>query len=68
MCAPASRPASARPSRSSRDAAEKKDCRGDRGEEPDNLMCRASRLLKREYPQLGWSGDVALDPYTDPRP
>ncbi len=32
---------------------------------PDNLMCRAARLLKRAYPDLGLIGDVALDPYTD---
>jgi len=31
---------------------------------PDNLMCRAARLLKREFPQIGLIGDVALDPYT----
>jgi porphobilinogen synthase len=28
-------------------------------------MCRAARLLKHEYPELGLVGDVALDPYTD---
>ena len=28
-------------------------------------MCRAARLLKREYPEIGLVGDVALDPYTD---
>ncbi len=32
---------------------------------PDNLMCQAARLLKREFPELGLIGDVALDPYTD---
>jgi porphobilinogen synthase len=32
---------------------------------PDNLMCRAARLLKAEFPDLGLIGDVALDPYTD---
>ena len=31
---------------------------------PDNLMCRAARLLKREFPDLLLLGDVALDPYT----
>ena len=31
---------------------------------PDNLMCRAARLLKREFPELLLLGDVALDPYT----
>jgi porphobilinogen synthase len=29
------------------------------------LICRAARLLKREFPDLGLIGDVALDPYTD---
>ncbi|MFT9375006.1 porphobilinogen synthase, partial [Komagataeibacter saccharivorans] len=28
------------------------------------LMCRAARLLKKEFPQIGLIGDVALDPYT----
>lgn len=32
---------------------------------PENLMCRAARLLKREFPQMALVGDVALDPYTD---
>ena len=32
---------------------------------PDNLICQAARLLKREFPELGLIGDVALDPYTD---
>jgi porphobilinogen synthase len=45
--------------------AEKKDAEGTEAKNPDNLMCRASRLLKREYPDLGLVGDVALDPYTD---
>ncbi|KFL87603.1 Porphobilinogen synthase [Acetobacter malorum] len=31
---------------------------------PDNLMCRAARLLKKEFPNVGLIGDVALDPYT----
>ncbi len=31
---------------------------------PQNLMCRAVRLLKRAIPDLGLIGDVALDPYT----
>ncbi|CAG4915490.1 unnamed protein product [Acidocella sp. C78] len=32
---------------------------------PDNLICQAARLLKREFPGIGLIGDVALDPYTD---
>lgn len=31
---------------------------------PENLMCRATRLLKDALPQLGVIVDVALDPYT----
>jgi porphobilinogen synthase len=45
--------------------AEKKDAEGTESANPDNLMCRAARLLKREFPELGLVGDVALDPYTD---
>jgi porphobilinogen synthase len=45
--------------------AEKKDAEGTEAKNPDNLMCRAARLLKREFPELGLVGDVALDPYTN---
>jgi len=44
---------------------EKKDSEGTEAKNPDNLMCRAARVLKREFPGLGIVGDVALDPYTD---
>ncbi|RMF17642.1 MAG: porphobilinogen synthase, partial [Alphaproteobacteria bacterium] len=43
------------------------DRRTPRGEEalnPDNLVCRAIRRLKREVPGIGVMADVALDPYT----
>ncbi|MCQ8241424.1 porphobilinogen synthase [Rhizosaccharibacter radicis] len=43
------------------------DIRDERGSEsgnPENLICRAARLLKQEFPALGLIGDVALDPYT----
>lgn len=43
----------------------KKDAEGTEAKNPENLMCRAARLLKREFPDLGLIGDVALDPYTD---
>ena len=46
-------------------AREHRDAEGTEAGNPDNLMCRAARLLKREYPELGLVGDVALDPYTD---
>jgi len=45
--------------------AEKKDAEGTESGNPDNLMCSAARLLKKEFPDLGLVGDVALDPYTD---
>ncbi len=31
---------------------------------PDNLVCRAVKLLKKEVPNIGVICDVALDPYT----
>jgi porphobilinogen synthase len=44
---------------------EHKDPEGTEALNPDNLMCRAARILKKEYPQIALVGDVALDPYTD---
>jgi len=41
--------------------------RTDGGEEsnnPDNLMCRATRAIKDAHPDIGIITDVALDPYT----
>ena len=41
--------------------------RDDTGSEalnPDNLMCRAIRALKKAVPEIGLLCDVALDPYT----
>ncbi|MCC6948342.1 MAG: porphobilinogen synthase [Bradyrhizobiaceae bacterium] len=31
---------------------------------PDNLVCRALRAIKQEFPDIGLVADVALDPYT----
>jgi porphobilinogen synthase len=45
--------------------AEQKDAEGTEALNPENLICRAARLLKREYPQIALVGDVALDPYTN---
>jgi porphobilinogen synthase len=45
--------------------AEKKDAEGTESGNPENLINRATRLLKKEFPHLGLVGDVALDPYTD---
>jgi porphobilinogen synthase len=44
---------------------ERKDAEGTESGNPENLICRAARLLKREFPALALVGDVALDPYTD---
>ncbi|MCX2561025.1 porphobilinogen synthase [Acetobacter farinalis] len=43
---------------------EARDEKGSEALNPDNLMCRAARILKKEFPTLGLIGDVALDPYT----
>ncbi len=45
--------------------AEKKNATGTEALNPDNLICRATRLLKKEFPHIALLGDVALDPYTD---
>ena len=45
--------------------ARKKDAEGTESGNPENLMCQAANRLKREFPDLGLVGDVALDPYTD---
>jgi porphobilinogen synthase len=44
---------------------EVRDAEGTESGNPENLICRAARLLKQEYPQVALVGDVALDPYTD---
>ncbi|PQA88898.1 porphobilinogen synthase [Hyphococcus luteus] len=38
---------------------------GEEAINPDNLMCRAARVIKAEVPEIGLMADVALDPYTD---
>ncbi|CDG38056.1 MULTISPECIES: porphobilinogen synthase [Asaia] len=42
-----------------------RDATGREATNPDNLICKAAREIKRLYPDLGLIGDVALDPYTD---
>jgi porphobilinogen synthase len=37
---------------------------GDEALNPDNLVCRAVRAVKKAHPDLGVLCDVALDPYT----
>jgi porphobilinogen synthase len=44
---------------------ELKDPEGTEATHPGNLICSAARLLKKEFPEVGLVGDVALDPYTD---
>ncbi|HYC24997.1 MAG TPA: porphobilinogen synthase [Roseiarcus sp.] len=41
-----------------------KDEAGSEAFNENNLVCRACRAIKREFPQLGLITDVALDPYT----
>jgi porphobilinogen synthase len=42
----------------------KRDDNGSEALNPDNLVCRAIRAIKKEVPQIGVLCDVALDPYT----
>jgi porphobilinogen synthase len=41
-----------------------KDERGSEAFNPSNLVCKACRAIKAEFPELGLVTDVALDPYT----
>jgi len=41
-----------------------KDERGSEAFNEANLVCKACRAIKREFPQIGLVTDVALDPYT----
>jgi len=43
---------------------EKKTPDGREAWNPENLVCRTTRLLKKEIPDIGIICDVALDPYT----
>ena len=43
---------------------ERKSDEGFEATNPDNLVCRATRALKRSVPEIGVMCDVALDPYT----
>jgi porphobilinogen synthase len=45
--------------------AEKKNAEATEAVNPENLICRAARILQAEFPQIALVGDVALDPYTD---
>jgi porphobilinogen synthase len=41
-----------------------RDADGSEALNPDNLVCRAMRAIKKEVPNIGLLCDVALDPYT----
>lgn len=41
-----------------------RDARGSEAQNPENLVCRALRAIKRAVPEIGLMSDVALDPYT----
>jgi porphobilinogen synthase len=41
-----------------------RDAEGAEALNPDNLVCRAIRVIKKEVPDIGVLCDVALDPYT----
>ena len=42
----------------------KKDELGSEALNPNNLVCRSLRLIKKRFPKIGTMCDVALDPYT----
>ena len=42
----------------------KKDILGSEALNPNNLICRAIKLIKKKFPDIGIMCDVALDPYT----
>src|SRR6201999_2023624 len=41
-----------------------RDAEGSEALNADNLVCRATRAIKKEFPDIGILCDVALDPYT----
>ncbi|MFL9502842.1 porphobilinogen synthase [Rhodopseudomonas sp. P1] len=41
-----------------------RDEHGTEASNPDNLICKTVRAIKKEFPQIGVLCDVALDPYT----
>ena len=41
-----------------------RDEQGSEAVNPDNLVCKAVRAIKKEFPDLGVLCDVALDPFT----
>ena len=45
-------------------ATEDRDEEGSLATDPENLVCRATRAIKKAFPELGILCDVALDPFT----
>ena len=43
----------------------KKNYRGSEALNKNNLICKALRLIKKNYKEIGLMCDVALDPYTN---
>ena len=43
----------------------KKDNKGKEALNPNNLICKSIKLIKKKFPNIGIMSDVALDPYTD---
>ena len=43
----------------------KKNSKGSESLNKNNLVCKALRLIKKNYKEIGLMCDVALDPYTD---
>ncbi len=43
---------------------DKKDKLGSEALNPNNLVCKSLRLIKKKFPEIGVMCDVALDPYT----
>ena len=42
----------------------KKDFKGSEAINPNNLICRSLKFIKKKFPEIGVMCDVALDPYT----
>jgi len=42
----------------------KKDAKGSEALNPNNLICRSLKVIKKKFPEIGVMCDVALDPYT----
>ena len=45
-------------------SSQKKDSKGSEALNPNNLICKSLKLIKKKFPEIGVMCDVALDPYT----